>query len=222
VDYIQVGNIEAAGEIRPAGSSGEIGTASARFNMFAGNINISGTQTGGNSTVGVHDIWVPAQAMYPTADGGPETHKTTEIQEGTPELRSLDYDASTSETAQFSIAMPKSWNEGTITFTAYWTAGSGSGNVRWGLQATAISNGTGINASFGTPQIVTDTYSGTANQLHITPTSSALTVHNTPSANDLCFFQIYRDADDSGDTLTVDAQLIGIKIHYTTEAETDA
>lgn len=191
-----------------------------KFNSTSGNFEAA-TESAGSSTVGNHEMWIPVEAMYPTADGGPEFHKTTEIQEGTPELRSLDYDASTSETAQFSIAFPKSWNEGTITYIAYWTGGSGSGNVRWGLQATAISNGTGINASFGTPQIVTDTYSGSANELHISPTSSALTVGNTPSAGDLCFFQMYRDADNGGDTFSADAQLIGIKIIFTTDAEND-
>ena len=72
-----------------------------------------------------------------------------------------------------------------------------------------------------TPQIVTDTYSGSANELHISPTSSALTVGNTPSAGDLCFFQMYRDADNGGDTFSADAQLIGIKIIFTTDAEND-
>ena len=221
VDYIQVGNMEAAGEIRPAGSSGEIGTASARFNIFAGDINISGTQTGGNSTVGVHDIWVPVQAMYPTADGGCAPITTIEVTEGRPELRVLDFDKDTTEFAQFSIAMPKSWNEGTITFTAYWTAASGSGGCSWGLQGVSVSDDDAVAAAFGTAVVVDDTLIA-ANDLHISPTSSAVTIAGTPQEGDVSFFQIFRDHDDSNDTLSADARLIGIKIHYTTNAETDA
>ena len=222
VDYIQLGKVEAADDIRPAGSSGELGNSGARFNIFAGDINISGTQTGGNSTVGTHDIWVPAQAMYPTADGGCSPIATVEITEGRPEARVLDFNQGSTEFAQFSIAMPKSWNEGTITFTAYWMAQTGnSGGVSWGLQGVAVSDNDAIDTAFGTAVVVDDTFI-TQDDLQITPTSSAITIGGTPQEGDLCFFQLFRDHDDSNDTLNADARLLGIKIHYTTNAETDA
>ena len=169
---------------------------------------------------GTADIWVPVQAMYPTADGGSSSITTVEVTEGRPELRVLDFDKDTTEFAQFSIAMPKSWNEGTITFEAYWTAASGSGGCSWGLQGVAISDDDAVATAFGTAVVVDDTLIA-ANDLHISPTSSAITIAGTPAAGDLCFFQVFRDHDDSNDTLSVDARLIGIKIHYTTEAGTD-
>ena len=173
-----------------------------------------------STTIGTHDIWVPVQAMYPTVDGGCAPIGTVEVTEGRPELRVLDFDKDSTEFAQFSIAMPKSWNEGTITFEAYWTAASGSGGCSWGLQGVAVSNDDVIASAFGTAVVVDDTLIA-ANDLHISPTSSAITIAGTPAAGDLCFFQIFRDHDDSNDTLSVDARLIGIKIHYTTEAGTD-
>lgn len=180
------------------------------------------TPPASTSTIGTHDIWVPVQAMYPTADGGASTITTIEVTEGNPELRVMDFDKDTTEFAQFSIAMPKSWNEGTITFEAYWTCSSaGSGGVSWGLQGVAVSNDDPIAGAFGTAVVVDDTHIA-VNDLHISPTSSAITIAGTPAAGDLCFFQIFRDHDDSNDTLGYDARLIGIKIHYTTEAETDA
>ena len=97
-----------------------------------------GDDSEGSGTVGLHDIWVPAQAMYPTADDGCSDIETVEITEGRPELRVLDFDPSTDEFAQFSIAMPKSWNEGTITAEFNWTASSGSGNVLWYLEGAKI------------------------------------------------------------------------------------
>lgn len=176
----------------------------------------------GNSTLGLHNIWIPAQAMYPTADGGSSNITTSEVTEGAPELRTLDFDKDTTEFAQFSIAMPKSWNESTITFTAYWTAASGSGGCSWGLQGVAVSDDDPIASTFGTAVVVDDTYNGTANDLHITSVSGDLTIAGTPVAGDLCFFQVFRDHDDSNDTLTTDAKLIGIKINYITESGTDA
>lgn len=173
-----------------------------------------------DTTIGTHDIWVPVQAMYPTADGGSSLITTVEVTEGAPELRVLDFDTSSTEYAQFSIAMPKSWNEGTITYEAYWTASAGSGGVSWGLQAVGIANDDAIATAFGTAQVVDDTLIAT-NDLHISPTSSALTVGGTPSAGDITFFQVYRDTADANDTLSADARLIGVKIHYTTEAGTD-
>ena len=51
-----------------------------------------------------------------------------------PELRCLDFDASSAENAQFTVCFPKSWNEGTITFQAFWTVtGTDTGTVAWGL-----------------------------------------------------------------------------------------
>jgi len=179
-----------------------------------------------STTIGTHDIWIPAQAMYPTADEGCASIQTIEVVDNRPELRFLSFDGSTTEFAQFSIAMPKSWNEGTITFEVYWTAPSGSsGGVSWGLQGVAVANDEIISSTFGTAQVVDDTFIASTD-LHITPTSSALTIAGSgggsPTAGDLTFFQLYRDTADSNDTMIADARLLGVKIHYTTNAETDA
>ena len=46
VDYIQVGNVEAAANILPAGSSQNFGDATHRFDAFFGDLNVNGTITG--------------------------------------------------------------------------------------------------------------------------------------------------------------------------------
>ncbi len=173
------------------------------------------------STVGVHDIWIPSQAMYPTTTNGATDIETTEVSATKPEVRFLGFATGADDFAQFSIAMPKSWNEGTITAEFYWTAASGSGGVSWGLQGVCLSEGDAHNTAFGTAVVVDDTLT-TANDLHISPTTSAMTLAGSPAAGDIAYFQLFRDTDDSNDTLGVDAKLIGVKLHYTTEAETDA
>jgi hypothetical protein len=174
------------------------------------------------SMLGKHDIWIPAQAMYPTADGGCSPITTVELTEGAPELRVLDFSNSTTQYAQFSIAMPKSWNEGTITFTAYWTGASVAltGGVSWGLQAVGVSDDDAIDSTFGSAVVIDDEYIQN-DDLHITSESSALTVGGTPQAGDLTFFQLYRDTADSNDTYAAAVRLVGVKIHYTIDVGND-
>jgi hypothetical protein len=132
----------------------------------------------------------------------------------------LAFNSTANSFAQFTIGMPKSWDEGTITFVPYWTAVSGTATntVIWGLQGLAVSNDDTLNGTFGTAQTSSDAYIA-ANDLHIGPTSAAITIGGTPAENDLVSFQIYRDV---ADTLAADAYLIGIKVLYTTDAATDA
>ena len=180
------------------------------------------TITGSTPTnVGLHDIWVPSQGMYPTTTNGASSIATSEVSAGKPEVRSLAFATGADDFAQFSIAMPKSWNEGTITAEFYWTASTSSGGVSWALQGVALSEGDAHNTAFGTAIVVDDTLTAT-NDVHVSPTTAAVTIGGTPAAGDIVYFQVFRDVDDSNDTLGADAKLIGVKLHYTSEAGTDA
>jgi len=171
--------------------------------------------------IGTHDIWVPATAMYPTTTNGCSSIETLEVTAGQPEIRALSFQTSSNTNAQFSIAMPKSWNEGTITFEAYWTPNvSSSGGVTWKVKAVALADDNALGTAFGTAQQSDDTYIA-QNDVHISPTSSAITVAGSPSAGDIVYFNLERDTTDANDTMAVDAKLIGIKLHYTTEESTD-
>lgn len=169
---------------------------------------------------GKHTIWVPAAAMTARTTNGAasgsvetSTHKIMRV--------TRDFDTATTEYAQFTVAMPKSWNEGTVSFQALWTAASGSGGVAWGLQAVAAGDLDNLDAAFGTGQIVTDTL-GAAGHLHQTPESAAVTVAGLPTENDLVIFQVYRDVAHASDTLGVDALLSGVRVYYTRNAGNDA
>ena len=49
-----------------------------------------------------------------------------------------------------------------------------------------------------------------------------MTVAGSPGAEELVVFEVYRDPADAGDTMAVDAYLIGVKLHYTTSAVNDS
>ena len=185
---------------------------------------IQAEDSGGNVSAvkiaGKETIWVPAVAMYPNTTNGCANIAQTELSNG-PEIKTLDFDKDSDENAQFSVAFPKSWNEGTVTFQAFFTADStNTGTVSWDLAGVAVSDNDTCNVAFGTAVAPTaKAHSGTANDLDVTAESGAVTVAGSPAAGDQVFFQITRDVSD--DSLTADAKLLGIKLFFTTDAAND-
>ena len=169
---------------------------------------------------GVETIYVPAAAMYPNSTAGCADLEQVELSNG-PELKCLDFDASSDENAQFTVAFPKSWNEGTVTFQAFFTVtGTNTGTVAWGLSGVSFADNADINTAFGTNVVATaKAHSGTSNDMNVTAVSGAVTI--TGAAVDTqTYFQVMRDV--SADTQTGDARLLGIKLFFTTDASNDA
>ena len=160
--------------------------------------------------------------MYGSETNGADAQQveTTALR---PDLKVLDFDAGTAEYAQFAIAMPKSWNLGTVSFQAFWAPGNtNTGNCIWGLQGVGVANDDTADIAFGTAQEVTDAGGGAVEDVLVSSVSSAITIAGTPADDDYTFFQVYRDAADGSDTFTGDARLLGIKLFYTTDAANDA
>lgn len=169
---------------------------------------------------GLHTIPVMAAAMQPATTNG-AAPASVESSGQAVLYKTLDFDQTTQEFAGFVIPMPKSWNDGTLTFQPLWTAASGTGGVVWALQAVALSNDDAIDTAYGTEQTSTDTLIATGD-VHIGPTSAAITVAGSPAADDLVFFRVKRVPADGSDTLSADARLIGIRLFFTVNAATDA
>ena len=194
-----------------------------------GHINIApngnGVVQAGGSAVkvaGKETIWVPAPAMYPATTNGAATNQV-ETTATRPDLKVLDFDKDTDEFAQFSVAFPKSWNEGTITFQVYWSPGStNTGDCIFGLQGVACADNDTIDVAYGTAVTVTDAGIGAVEDQQITAESGAVTIAGSPAAGELTYFQLFRDANAGGDTFTADARVIGVKIFFTTDAANDA
>lgn len=173
------------------------------------------------SVVGQQTIFVPAGAMTPTDTNGAAA-ATEELATNDVMLNHLDFDDSTRENACFQIQMPKSWDEGTLICQFVWKCGATSGDVIWGIQAVAFADDDALDTAFGTAVEVTDTAGGAADDCMISDETGALTVAGSPGAEEFVVFKVYRDAADGSDTLSGDAELLGLKIHYTTNAGTDA
>ena len=212
--------------IKDAGTIGSASDTDALSISSGGVVNFTQAPTVSSAaikTAGKETIFVPAAAMSPTASNGCAALATAETTSGRPDMNVLDFDASSDEHAQFQIAFPKSWNEGTVTFQAFWTtAATDTDGVAWGLQGVAVSDNDTIDVAYGTAVVVTDDALGAAEDLCVTAESGAITIAGRPAAGDMCFFRIFRDVSDSNDDMAEDARLIGIKLFFTTDAANDA
>ena len=202
------------------------------FVILLGNVLDIGTPSDGTVTnaklasalqVGKQTIWVPANAMTPTASNGCAAVATVETTSGRPDLYVLDFDDGSDEHAQFTVAFPKSWNLGTITFQVFWTStATDTDGVSWALQGVGMADNETQDVAYGTAVVVDDACQSAAEELYVTAESSAVTIAGTPADDDLTYFRIFRDVSDANDTAAEDARLIGVKIFYTTDAKNDA
>ena len=238
---VVVGSGSAAGDITTSGTHDLIldtngGTNSGNITITDGangNITLSPNGTGEVQAVdaadatgavkiaGLETIFVPATAMFGTTTNGAEAN-AVETTATRPEMKVLDFDASTIEYAQFSIAMPKSWNEGTLTFQAFWSPSTtNTGNCLIGLQGVSVANDATSDVTFNAAVDVTDAGTGTVEDVLVSPVSAAVTVKSA-AADTYTYFQVARNATSGSDTFTGDVRLLGIKIFYTTDAANDA
>jgi hypothetical protein len=187
---------------------------------FAGNVYSSaGSVTGLN----YRTIYVDAGSMVPTATNG--------AQAGTEELATNDvmvdyfaFDTNTDEKVQFKMVMPEQWDGGVVRAKFYWkSSNTNTGDVAWFIQAVAHADSGALDTAFGTAVSVhtaDDAGLGTDNDLHITNSTTDMTVAGSPAEGEMVMFQIYRDV--SADNYDADAHLLGVNIQYRETATASA
>ena len=183
----------------------------------AGTLDVGGAKA---KVAGLETIYVPAAGMYPETTNGCSDLEQVELSNG-PELKCLDFAAAADDFAQFQVIFPKSWNEGTVTFQAFFTVtGTNTGTVAWGLAGRSFADSADLNTAFGTQVVATaKAHSGTSNDIDVAAVSGNVTIAGA-AADTLTIFQIARDV--SADSQTGAARLLGIKLFFTTDAANDA
>ena len=188
-----------------------------------GDLAVGGSITDSGAAVkvaGLETIYVPAAGMYPETTNGSSDLEQVELSNG-PELKCLDFAAAADDFAQFQVIFPKSWNEGTVTFQAFFTVtGTNTGTVAWGLAGRSFADSADLNTAFGTQVVATaKAHSGTSNDIDVAAVSGNVTIAGA-AADTLTIFQIARDV--SADNQSGAARLLGIKLFFTTDAKNDA
>jgi hypothetical protein len=169
------------------------------------------------NVLGTQQQWIPAGAWGAVETNGAEFAEL-ELATNDIMLQTFDFDTTTSEKIQFWWHPASNWNAGTVTFQTYWTAASGTGTFIATLAGHSLADSDAIDAALGgTAATTTDTLI-TANDVHISPISSAVTI-NGATKNEPVVLQLSRDISD---TLGVDAKLIGVKIIYTIDTATSS
>jgi hypothetical protein len=194
----------------------EIGHASANtLSASSGVLSVEGVAV---AMTGKQTIWVPASAMTSAATNGAAatTRAINTITTGF-----LAFDQTTSESAYFNVTFPKSWNESTVTAQVYWTTtgGAAAETLEFEISGGCFANDAAINVTgIGTAVAHTDTWIAD-DDVHVTAEGGAITLTNA-AVDTVAWFRIVRDV--ANDTLTADAELIGVKLFYTTDAGNDA
>lgn len=175
------------------------------------------------SPTGKQTIWVPASAMQPTTTDGCAALATVEIQSYRPEIVSLDFPSNGgASNAQFSVAFPKAWDKGSLTYQVYWSsANTATNTIQVGLIAVGVSNNIYINQSYGTQSYLSDDHCGDTSKLNVSSESASITVGGSVLDDSLVYFKFFRQSGLSADTHTSPCRLHGIKLFYTTDAGND-
>jgi Protein of unknown function (DUF2793) len=186
----------------------------AQFLVFDGSIWNAATPSLDGEYQRMRDI--PASQLLPALSAGCAPLALTALGAGKPDIATLDFDASTVESATFSLSMPPVWNAGTLTAQLLWSHGTAAGSygVVWSLSALACGDTGALATSYGTAVTQADT-GGTADTLYITPITAAITPSGTAAAGGTVWFRLSRLTTDSADTLGVDARLHGVRVFYT-------
>jgi hypothetical protein len=178
-----------------------------------GRSSLSWAGGGGGGGGGSSNIWIPASEWIPRTTNGCGIN-SLESTTNRVNYDVLEFDPAVVEYAQAMVTLPNNWNAGTVTAKFHWTAASGSGDVVWQLSGRAYANDDAIDQATGTAQSSTDTLTA-ANDLDISPATSAITLAGTAANGNPVVFELSRNATAGGDTLAVDARLIGVEISYT-------
>lgn len=164
--------------------------------------------------------------IVPSASGGCGGAAQIATSANHPDIIGLPFDWSTQEYAQFYVQVPKQWDEGTITAQFVWLHNSAASDNRvvWSLQGVAVSDDDTLDVAYGTAQQIADGASsgGTAKDVYKTAETPAITIAGTPQAEDLLCFRASRVTGDAADTMSVDAYLIAVVLHFNCSQGNDA
>ena len=168
-------------------------------------------------------IYVDAGGMVPAVTNGAVA--STEEMHAT-NFTTLDYlsfSTSTEQYADFKLVMPEQYSNGTIKVKFYWKPADAEASVSvvWGVKAYAATDSdllTGASGLWGTEQVVEDVSLNTANDLHVSPATPALTIGGTPAEGKLVFVRVFRKVAAADDDYADAAELLGVNIQYTESA----
>lgn len=199
-------------------NTGASGNAAPTTSITSGKKLVNGSGGGGAATrTGVpREIYIDAAAMVPRTSNPPEVLSQ---EQGTSKVHmdKLAFDKSSQEWVNFKVAMPSTWDRQPVKAKFYWEPRGGSNGqvVEWAIQCVGFKDGDAIDSGFGAARTVQDTRL-LADGVHLSAATAGIEVagYYGTSLNPLLNFAVRRMADNGGDTLDADANLLGVLIQY--------
>ena len=160
-------------------------------------------------------LYLSAAGGWPSTTAGCAVNTKTEMATNKENYYTLDFDTTTQEYAEWTVAMPSDWNASTVTAVFYWMHPATTTNfgVTWALAGYSFGNDDTGDAAFGTLQDVDDT-GGTTSDIYISGATAAITIGGSPAASELVQFRATRVVGDAADNMAVDAKLLGVMVTY--------
>lgn len=158
--------------------------------------------------------WIPAAAMVSETTNGAASG-TYEASTNKQKALTKDFDSTTGEYVDFTLAMPPNWNGGSLRFKIYWGHGSTTTNfgVTFRLALRAYDDSGAFDDTWGYTSYIDDT-GGTAGDIYITDWTTAKTPNGSPAGMQLLQARLLRAPAQAGDTLAIDAQVLGVMMEY--------
>lgn len=159
-------------------------------------------------------LFLTAAGGWPSTTNGCATPVQVEYGTNDVDLWLADFDQTSDEFMQWTVAMPSDWDAGTVTAVFYWACDNASTNSAvWGLQGRSYGDSDAIDQAFGAAQTVTDA-NNAQNDVNISAATGSITITGA-GASEMVQFRAYRDADNGSDNLPDDARLIGVMVTFT-------
>jgi len=109
--------------------------------------------------------------------------------------------------------LPDGYDGGTISaYVTWYSSGTTSSGVRFGLQGVTIGNDDSLDASWGTAVEVTDSATGAAYKRLKSPVMTPITLGGTPAGGETCELRLYRDPTHGDDVLDETVYVLGVKL----------
>jgi hypothetical protein len=159
-------------------------------------------------------LFLSAAGMWPSGATGCTINTAITLPTYFATLYYLSFDPTTQQFACCTVAMPSDWDASTVTAKFYWIHPATTTNfgVTWQLQGISYGDGENLDVAQGTLQLVADT-GGNTSYLYITDATPAITISGA-GASELVQFRLARVPADNGDTMAVNAYLLGCMITY--------
>lgn len=129
------------------------------------------------------------------------------------DVTSLDFSPSSPQSAQFTIAIPDTWDLGAISLELHWSHGAGASafGVVWKIFAIFLKDGDPILGPLSNVSVVDD--GGIEDDLYVADRTE-ITPAGVKQAGGEVGIIIQRDTTNAADTLDVDARLMGVRLFF--------